>query len=152
MSQYRIVERTLQAALEMAVQPGQGKHPLAVVVGDIDMPGQRDARLGQRAGLVRAQHVHRAQIVDRWQALYDHALMRQPDRATREGDGHDHRQEFRRQPDRERQRKDHGVHPGPVERHALGHHQQDEHHGDTQDQYAEPAQPNFEGGRRRLGD
>ena len=136
----------------MAVQPGQGKHPLAVVVGDIDMPGQCDARLGQRAGLVRAQHVHRAQIVDRWQALYDHALMRQPDRATREGDGHDHRQEFRRQPDRERQREDQGVDPGPVERHALRHHQQDEHQGDTQDQHAEPAQPNFEGGRRRLGD
>ena len=35
------------------------------------MPDQRDLRLGERAGLVGAQHVHAAEVVDRAKALHD---------------------------------------------------------------------------------
>jgi hypothetical protein len=48
--------------------------------------------------------------------------------------------------------EDQRIDPVPVERHALRHYQQNEHQGDTQDQHAEPTQPDFEGGWRRLCD
>jgi len=65
MGQYGIVEGLLRPL---------SKWLLAVIAGHVDVPGQRNTRLGQGAGLVCAQHVNRAQIVDRRQALYDHAL------------------------------------------------------------------------------
>ena len=78
--------------------------------------------------------------------------MRQPDGTARERDGHDHRQQFRGEPNSQSQGKDQGLKPGPMERHALRHDQNDEHQRYPQYQHTELAQPDFEGCRRRLVD
>src|ERR1700722_3243161 len=73
------------------------------------------ASLGEGACLVRAEHVHRPQVVDGGQTLDDHLLTRQTDSAARERDGHDHRQQFRGEPNSQSQGKDQRLKPGPME-------------------------------------
>ena len=61
------------------------------------MPLQDHAVQGERAGLVGAEHVHGAEVLDRVQPLDDHFLPRHADRAAGEADRDDHRQHFGRQ-------------------------------------------------------
>ena len=77
------VERAAQAALEPAVEVGQLEHTRALLPERIDMALHADMRLGQRAGLVGAEDVHRAEVLDRALALDDDLLLRQAQRAAR---------------------------------------------------------------------
>ena len=56
----------------------------------------------ERAGLVAAQNVDAAEVLNRRQMLDDHLVARHPQRALRERHGADHRQELRREADAER--------------------------------------------------
>ena len=143
------VERALQAGLEEAVEIGEFQHPLAGLALRIDVLLQPDLRLGQRAGLVGAQHVHRAEVLDGGQPFDDHVLLRHAQRAARQRDRHHHRQQFRRQADGERDGEQEGLQPGLVEEGI--HQQHEQHHQDRQphDQHAEAARADLERGRRR---
>jgi hypothetical protein len=66
---------------------------------------ERHRACRQGAGLVAAQDVDRAEILDRGQVLDDHLDARHLHRATRQRDRGDHRQKFGRQADRERDRE-----------------------------------------------
>ena len=66
------------------------------------MPFEDDPVLRQRAGLVRAEHVHGAEVLDRVQPLDDDLLARHRDGAAREVGGDDHRQHLRREADGDR--------------------------------------------------
>ena len=95
----------------MTVEVGELEHAVAVVAPNVKMPLQDDAVLGQRPGLVGAQHVHGAEILDRMQALDDHPLARHGDRALGEIGRHNHRQHFRRQAHRDGEREQQRLEP-----------------------------------------
>jgi hypothetical protein len=113
--QHRAVEQVLQPGLVVAVEVGELQHLVAGLAEHVGVALQHDAVLGQRAGLVGAQHVHGAEVLDRVQALDDHLLARQHHRALGQGGGDDHGQHLGRQAHRHRQREQKGL--GPV---ALG--------------------------------
>ena len=58
------VEQVLEAGLVEAVQIGVFEDAVRIVASDIEVALEDDAILRERAGLVRAQHVHRAEILD----------------------------------------------------------------------------------------
>ena len=66
---------------------------------------QLEFSLGERAGFVRAENVHAAKILDGRQVLYDYAFFGHGESAIGESNGHDHRQQFRRKSDGNRQCK-----------------------------------------------
>ena len=106
---------------------------------------------GERAGLVAAQDVDAAEVLDRREVLHDHLLARHPDRALRERDGRDHRQELGREPDRERHREEQRLERdrGP----SAEVHDQDEQHQEEhrlQDQHAEASRAALELGLLRA--
>ncbi len=72
-AQHRLVHQVLHAALVMAVQPGQAEDRVIALPVGADMVLEDDLVLGQGAGLVGAQHIHRAEVLDRVQTL-DHHL------------------------------------------------------------------------------
>ena len=89
------------------VAAGQAEHADVVVrlARAVERLRERDLTLGQGAGLVGEQHLDVAEVLDRDQTLDDHALLGQPAGAGREADGHDRRQQLRRQADRDRERE-----------------------------------------------
>src|SRR5215471_17570917 len=61
----RGIERVSQTGLEMAVEPSQVEHALAVGTRERNLPREPDLGFGKRPSLVCAQHIHAAQVVDR---------------------------------------------------------------------------------------
>ena len=116
MEQQGLVERALEAGLEPRVHCREFGHALVVIAVETGMTDQRDARFGQRAGLVGAQYVHLAEIVDRRQPLHHHPRLRHALRAAGKRHGHDHRQQFGRQAHRQRHREQEGLERRPTER------------------------------------
>ena len=111
------------------------------------MPLQDDAVLGQGAGLVGAQDVHRAEVLDRVEALHDDLLARHGDRALGEVHRHDHRQHFRRKADGHRHREEQRLQP-VVLRQAVDQEDGRDHDQDEADhQPGEPVDALVEGGR-----
>jgi len=72
--------------------------------------------------------------------------------AAPERDGHDHRQQLGRQSHSQRQGEHQGFKPAAVKPKALGQHEQHHQRDDPQNQFAEPAQPDFKRRRRRFCD
>ena len=58
------VQQVLEARLMEAVQIGVFEHAVRVVASDVEVALENDAILRERAGLVRAQHVHRPEVLD----------------------------------------------------------------------------------------
>ena len=134
MLQHRHVEQVLQAGLVEAVEVGVLEHVLGFVAEDVDVALQDDLVLGQRAGLVGAQHVHRAEVLDRVQALDDDLLARHGERALGQVDRDDHRQHLGRQAHGDRHREQERLEPVALgeavdEEHERHHHQ---HEADDQ--------------------
>ena len=127
-AQHRHVEQVFQPGLVEAVQPGVAQHPLAASAERIGVALQHDLVLSQGAGLVGAQNVHGAEVLDGVQAFDDHLLARQLHRPFGQRRGDDHRQHFRRQPDRHRQREQRRFPPVALgvavdQQHDRRHHQ-----------------------------
>ena len=101
----RLIERTLHPGLELAVDIGVGVYGLALGAASVNGAHELDGGLCQRSGLVGAQYIHGAEIVDCGQTLHDHLPLGQLQCRPRQRHGHDHRQQFRRQPDGQRQRE-----------------------------------------------
>ena len=70
---------------------------------------ENDGALGQRAGLVGAQNIHAAEVLDRVQAADDDAAPAHGPGAGGQGHADDRRQQLRRQADRERNGKQRGT-------------------------------------------
>ena len=99
------IENVLQSRLEVAVEVGELQYAEARLPNDITVPFKEDAVHRQRAGLVGAENVHRAEVLDGVQPLDDHLLVRHQEGAFGETDTYDHREHFRREPHRNRQRE-----------------------------------------------
>ena len=63
--EHRAVEDVLEAGLEVAVDVGEGEHAVVFAQRDVAVLLQDDLVHRERAGLVGAQHVHRAEVLDR---------------------------------------------------------------------------------------
>jgi len=114
------------------------------------VPRQADLGFGQRAGLVRAQYIHAAEVVDRAEPLDDDMRAGHAQGAARERDRDNHRQQFGCEPDREGDGKWKARKPGPVEQQIDQQHEQHQDLGEPDDQQPEPAGALIErGGRRR---
>lgn len=80
--------------------------------------------LGESAGLVQAQHIHGAQIVQRREPLDDHSVRAgQQRRASGQTAGDDNRQHLRSQPDRHRDGERHRLQAAVAQR-GVGHQHQ----------------------------
>lgn len=134
------VHEVLQPRLEEAVEVGVAEDAPAVVgaaVG-VDVAFEHDLVAGQRPGLVRAENVHRPEVLDRVQVLDDHLLARHGDSSLREVCRDDHRQHLGREPDGHRHGEDEGLQPV-----ALGDaiDQEDERHHDEHEADEQQAHP-----------
>jgi hypothetical protein len=145
------VEEIAQPGLIGAVEIGVREYLIAVLPEPIDVTLQDHAVLGQRPGLVRAQHVHRSEVRDRVQALHDHLAVGHRDRPLREVHGDDHRQHLGRQSDRdggrEQQRLDPSALGQPIDQEHRRRNDQDE----TDHQSRETVDVLVEAARRACG-
>ena len=80
----RGIERVPQSGLEMAIEPSQVEHVLAVGARERNLSREADLGFGERPGLVGAQHVHAAQVMDRAEPFHDHLRLCHADGAARE--------------------------------------------------------------------
>ena len=107
----RHIEQVLKAGLMEAVEPGKFQNLAVFVAVNVEMPFQDDLVLCQRAGLVGAENIHRAEVLDGIEPLHDGLTARHRDRALGEIGGHHHGQHFRRQSDRHGNGKQKGFKP-----------------------------------------
>ena len=84
---------------------------LGFLASNIEVALQNNMVLRQRAGFIRAQHIHRPEILNGIKAFDDHFAARHRHSTLGEIDGNDHRQHFRRKPDGNRYRKHQGFQP-----------------------------------------
>ena len=94
------IEQVLETGLVEAVQVGIFEDEVRILAADIEVTLQYDAVLRQCAGFIRAQDVHRPEVLNRIEALDDDLLARHRHGTLRQIDGHDHRQHLGREPDR----------------------------------------------------
>ena len=137
----------------MAVQIGVLQDAVGFFAADVEVSLENDPVLGQRAGLVGAQDVHRAEILDGVETL-DHDLgARHGGGALRQVDRHDHRQHFRREAHGDRHREQQGLKPIVLGQ-SIDQKDQRSHHGDEPDhQPGEAVDASVEcGGARAPGD
>ena len=111
---------------------------------------ERDLTLGQRAGLVGEQDLDVAEVLDRDQALDDHALLGEAAGAGREADGDDRRQELRRQANRDREREQGRLEERASERGVDHEDRAGQHRGHGREQAREVLQPLLERGHSLL--
>ena len=100
--------------MTVAVDSRQFKHAIAVAALPIDSVCESDLRLSQCSGLVNAEHVHGAEIVDRGQPLDDDLLQRHTLGAACKCHRHYHRQQLGCEADCQRHGKQDGLHGRPV--------------------------------------
>ena len=111
---------------------------------------QPDDAFGERAGLVGAEHVHAAEVLDRVQAAHNHAAFGHLLRAVSEGDADNGGQEFGRQADRQRQRKEQRVNGRLGEEDVDGQDDDDHHQHDLCQQITEILDAAFKLGLSRA--
>ncbi len=136
--------------LEPAVDVAEREHTLGRGAAGVDRLLERHLAARQRAGLVTAQDVDAAEVLNGRQVLDDHLIARHPDGALRQSDGRDQRQELRRETDAKRHREQQRLERIAPERKAD--HQDQQHEGDSrlQDEDAEFVEPVLELGFRRA--
>src|SRR5580693_7769320 len=78
------------------------KDSFGLLAADIETSLQDDMVLSQRSRLVRAQNIHRAEILDRIEPLHDDLFARHGHRTLCEINRHDHGQHFRGKTDGDR--------------------------------------------------
>ena len=90
------VDKVLEAGLEEAVQKRMAQHARVLVAVGVEVALQHDAVFGEGAGLVAAQDVHRAEVLDRRQFLDDNLATGEVLGALRQARGHDDGKHLRR--------------------------------------------------------
>ena len=89
-----LVHQVLHAALVIAVQPAQPENVGVWLPGNVDVVLQNDLVLGKRAGLVRAENIHRAEVLNGVEPLHDDLAPGHCNGALGEIRRNDHRQHF----------------------------------------------------------
>ena len=147
MFEHRDIEQILEAGLVEAVQVGIFENAVGIVALQIEVALEDDQVLRQRTGLVGAQHVHRPEVLDGVEAFDDDLFLRHRHCALGQIDGHDHRQHFRREPDRNGDREQQRLEPIALaqavdQEHQRGHdrNEADHHPGDPGDALVEAGQ------------
>ena len=141
------VERTSDATLEPAVDASEREHAGAVTTVGSDPGQQADFRLGERPRLVRAQHVHGAEIMNGRKPLDDHLAFRHAQCAARETHRHHHRQQLRREADSKSGSEQEQLDDGAAEGKVSQQHEQRQEDGQAHDQQAEPVNAALKGAR-----
>ena len=90
------VDKVFEAGLEEAVQKRMAQHTRILVAVDVEVALEHDAVLGESAGLVAAQDVHRAEVLDRRQLLDDNLATGEVLGALRQARGHNDGKHLRR--------------------------------------------------------
>ncbi len=144
----RIVEIAARAAGKPAVEASQLRGARAVGAVDAKTASVNDPAFRQRSGLVGAQHLHGAEVMDSRESLDHDPARGHPHGAARQGDGHDHRQKFRRESDGQRHREQKTLQRQAVAQQLREKHEQHQKPGQPQDQHAERLHPALESGRR----
>ena len=151
MLQHRHVQQVFQAGLVVAVQVGHFQHVVGLFTPHIHMARQEDFVLGQGPGFIGAQHVHRAKVLDSVQTFDDDFFARQKHRALGQGRGHDHRQHFRGQAHRHRQREQQRFSPVTFGKTIDEQHQRRHHKHKADQQPADLVNPGLERSRPTIG-
>ncbi|CAM5350569.1 hypothetical protein SSTU70S_00264 [Stutzerimonas stutzeri] len=146
----RLVQRIAQPGLQRGVEPGQAQHRSAGLAVDVDRTVERHHTAGQGAGLVGAQGVHCAEVLDRVEVAHDHPARGHPPGAGRKGRAENRRQQLGRQPNGQRDGEHQRVQRRAVEEQVEPEHRGDHHQHDPQQQRAEMAQAALELGFRRA--
>ena len=118
------VDEVEHAGLEVAVEEGVAQYAGILVAADAQMALQDHAILGERAGLVAAQHVDGAEVLDGVEALDHHLAAAEVDCSLGQAGGHDHGKHLRREPHGYGEREEEGV-----EQVSLGQRVDGEHDG-----------------------
>ena len=105
------VDEVAQARLEAGVEVGVAQHSVVLVAHDVHVAFEHDLVLGEGAGLVAAQHVHGAEILDGGQLLDDDVPAAHLLGAAGEAGGHDDRQHLRGDAHGNRHREEQGIEP-----------------------------------------
>ena len=105
------IENILQTSLEMTYQVRVQQHHLVFFANHIAVSLKDDMVHRKGAGLVRAQHIHRAKILYGIEPLHDDFLPRHEHRAFGETDRHDHGKHLWRQSNGHCQRKEERLSP-----------------------------------------
>ena len=148
--QHRPVDQIPEAGLEVAVQVGIIQDLFAGMAGQVDMAFQDDPVLGQGTGLVGAEDIDGAEVLDRRQTFDDDLFLGHGQRPLGQVDGDDHRQHLRRQADRDGQTKEQGLQPvalGQSDDHEDG---EDHQHHEADHQPGKGADPLVEAGLLRT--
>ncbi len=127
----RIVDEVLHAGGEVAVEEGVAQHARVLAAVDVQVALEHDSVLGEGAGLVGAEHVDRAEVLDCVEALDDHVVMGKIDGALAQAGGHEHREHLGREAHRHREREEQCGYPVAL-RYAGG----EKHHGEHDDHEA----------------
>ena len=151
------VERALDPRLEEAVQVEQPQDILVVVAADAHVAVEHDLAFGQRAGLVAAEDLDAAEVLDGRELFDEDLLLGHPPGTLGQGDRDDRRHHLGGHADRERDREEERLEQRAVEKDVDQQDEEDEGHDDPRDHQPEVADAPTELGLRRprrqpLGD
>ncbi len=144
------IERTSNAGLEPAVQTRELQRPVGGLAQRIDGTIELHHPCGQRAGLVAAQHVDAAEILNRREMLDDDLLARHAEGALRQRDRCNHGKKLGCQADAEGYGKQQRFEAIALEREPDQHDEQDQDDRRTKNQETESSEAVFELGLRRT--
>ena len=148
--QHRAIEDVTQAGLKVAIQIGQHQDIVVLFQFHIAVPFQHHPVHGQGARLVRAQDVHRAEVLDGVQPLDDDLLPRHSEGALGKANRHDHGQHLGRHSHGDRQGEEERLVPvvlgQPIDEEDQGHH----HHHEPDHQPGELGHALVEAGQDPL--
>ena len=77
MLQHRHIQQIFQSGLVVAIEVSHFQHVIGFLTPDIHVPCEKDLVLGQSAGFIGAQYIHRTKVLDRVQPLDDDFFTRQ---------------------------------------------------------------------------
>src|SRR5450830_1910115 len=132
------IEQVLETGLVETVQISIFKDSLRVGAPDIKMALEDNTILRERAGLVRAQHVHCPEVLDRVEALDDDLLLRHRHGTLGQIDRHDHRQHLWRESHRHGDREQQRLEPIALGQAVDHEHKRGHHHDETEHQPGKP--------------
>ncbi len=123
--QDRVVQGALDARFKVTVQVDEPQDVVVVLALDVHMPVQHDLAFGQCAGLVAAEDLHAAEVLNGRKLLDQDFLLSHPPGALGQRDGDDHRHHLRCHPYGQRDGEEERLQQRTVKQDV---HQQDEQH------------------------
>ena len=111
MLQNCFVHQVFEPRLKIAVDVAEFQHSVTGIAARVNILFQDDFALGDGAGLIGAEHIHRAKILDRIQALDDYLLFGHGYGPLREICRDNHRQHLGGHPHRDRDREEESLQP-----------------------------------------